>query len=93
MLIACGPEGKLIGTLLEKAMDKTPYDDWVQARVIARARELEMTAYAIAKTSDGRVSEDHVQAYLTKRKSMGSHKLQHVLRALRLEILPHDDKG
>lgn len=60
--------------------------DWIQARVISRAEELGLTAYAIAKASGGAVSEDHVQAYLTRRKSMGSHKLQHVLRALGLEL-------
>ena len=46
-----------------------------------------MSAYEIAKRTGGAVSEDHVQAYLTRRKSMGSHKLQHVLRALGLAIV------
>lgn len=58
--------------------------DWVQDRVIARAAELGLTSYAIAKAAGGAVSEDHIQAYLTRKKSMGSHKLQHVLRVLRL---------
>lgn len=57
-------------------------NDWLQSAIIARAAELELTAYAIAKATNGAVSEDHVQAYLTRRKSMGSHKLQHVIRVL-----------
>ncbi len=60
--------------------------DWIQARVIARARELQLTSYAIAQRTEGAVSEDHVRAYLTRAKSMGSHKLQHVLRVLGLRI-------
>lgn len=62
--------------------------DWVQETVIARARELGLTAYAIAKRTDGKVSEDHVKNYLERRSSMGSHKLQHVLRALDLGVTP-----
>jgi hypothetical protein len=57
-------------------------EDWLQSVVIDRAKELGLTAYAIAKLTGWAVSEDHVQAYLTRRKSMGSHKLQHVLAAL-----------
>jgi hypothetical protein len=60
--------------------------DWIQQAVIARAKALGLTAYRIAQMTDGAVSEDHVQAYLTRRKSMGSHKLQHVLRVLDLDI-------
>lgn len=56
--------------------------DWIQERVIARAAELEMTAYAVAKATEGAVDENHVRNYLQRRSSMGSHKLQHVLRVL-----------
>lgn len=61
--------------------------DWIQSRVIARANELGLTAYAIAQKTGGRVSNDHVKDYLERRKSMGSHKLQHVLTVLGLEIV------
>jgi hypothetical protein len=64
--------------------------DKIQSIVIRRAEKLGLTAYAIAKQTDGAVSEDHVKAYLTHRKSMGSHKLQHVLRVLGLKIVPED---
>jgi hypothetical protein len=60
--------------------------DWLQSAVIARAAALKLTAYAIAKLTDGKVSEDHVKDYLLRRKSMGSHKLQHVLRVLGMEV-------
>jgi hypothetical protein len=60
--------------------------DWVQATVMARALELGLTAYAIAQRTGGAVSEDHIQAYLTRRKSCGSHKLQHIFRALGLRL-------
>lgn len=61
-------------------------EDWLQDKVIARAAHLGLTAYAIAKATGGKVSEDHIQAYLTRKKSMGSHKLQHVLTALGLQV-------
>jgi hypothetical protein len=63
-----------------------PQYDTIQSAVIARVEELGLTAYEIAKRAGGKVSEDHVKDYLTRRKSMGSHKLQHVLAVLRLEI-------
>lgn len=60
--------------------------DWIQEAVIARAAELGLTAYALAKLTGGAVSEDHVKDYLERRKSMGSHKLQHLLAALGLTV-------
>lgn len=62
--------------------------DWVQRRVADRARELGLTAYAIAAACGHAVSQDHVRAYLRGEKSMGSHKLQHVLRVLGLDVTP-----
>lgn len=61
-------------------------DDWIQMRVAARASEMGLTAYAIAKATNWAVSEDHVRHYLDRRTSMGSGKLQHVLRVLGLDI-------
>lgn len=60
--------------------------DTIQETVIAQAKKLGLTSYAIAKSTDGAVSEDHVRAYILREKSMGSHKLQHVLRVLGLKI-------
>lgn len=62
--------------------------DEIQEAVIARARERNMTAYAVAMATEGRVSENAVREYMARRASMGSHKLQHVLRALGLTITP-----
>jgi hypothetical protein len=63
-----------------------PRYDEIQSAVIARVRELGLTAYAVAKATGGAVSEDHVRAYLSRQKSMGSHKLQHIFRALGLTV-------
>lgn len=63
-------------------------NDKIQDIVIKRASQLHLTSYAIAQLTGGEVSEDHVRAYLTHRKSMGSHKLQHVLKALKLRVEP-----
>src|SRR5262245_59037945 len=65
--------------------------DWIQLAVIRRAKELDLTAYAIAKLTNGKVSEDHVKSYLEKRASMGSHKLQHVFRVLGLDVFVRED--
>ena len=60
--------------------------DWLQDAVIERAAALQRTAYSIARDCGWAVSEDHVRDYLRRRKSMGSHKLQHVLRVLGLGL-------
>ena len=62
-------------------------DDWIREVAIARAAELGLTSYEIAKRTAGAVSEDHVHAYLTRRHSMTSELLQHVLRVLGLDIV------
>jgi len=67
--------------------------DWIQERVIARAKTLGLTAYAIAQATGGKVSEDHIRHYLMKRKSCGSHKLQHILRVLGLRIEAGEQKN
>lgn len=69
------------------AEKKTDTRDWVQERVIARAAELGLTAYAVAQSVAEHVSASHVYDYLARRKSMGSHKLAHLLTALRLTII------
>ena len=63
-----------------------PQEDWIQAACIERAKELRLNASEIARLTEGAVSDDHVRDYLTRRKSMGSHKLQHVLKVLGLTI-------
>lgn len=62
--------------------------DKIQDIIIKRAEQLGLSSYAIAQLTDGAVSEDHVRKYLTHRNSMGSHKLQHVIRALKLHLVP-----
>ncbi len=82
-------DAKIVSRLMREAADHLHdhwAEDWVQEAVAARAGELGLSAYAIAKATGGAVSEDHVLAYMSRRKSMGSHKLQHVLRALGLTV-------
>ncbi len=74
------------GAIIRTRKRRADLHDWIQDSVIARANKLGLTSYAIAKASEGAVSEDHVRDYLTRAKSMGSHKLQHVLRVLGLKI-------
>lgn len=74
---------------MAKANPKVAEGDWVQDAVIARAAELGLTAYALAKASG--VSQTHVRDYLSRNKTMGSHLLQQVLRVLRLKITPEEE--
>jgi hypothetical protein len=76
-------------TKTETLSDPPPdLSDWIQETVIQRAATLGLTAYKVAQATGGAVSEEHVRNYLQRRKSMGSHKLQHVLDALGLAIAP-----
>lgn len=59
--------------------------DWIQDAVIERANELQLTGYALAQQCG--VSENHVQRYLTRKSSMSSYKLQHVLSALGMKLV------
>jgi hypothetical protein len=52
--------------------------------------ELGFNPNQVAEKLDGIVSRSHVCDYLTRRSSMGSHKVQHLLKVLNLEIQPKD---
>lgn len=52
----------------------------------AQARRLGLSAYAVAKATQGKVSDDHVAAFFAGRKEMGSHRLDAVLAVLGLEV-------
>ena len=83
------PDAKALAKLMREAGDfaaKNIRKDWLQEAVIARAAELGLTAYAVAKLTGDHVTADHVKDYLERRKSMGSHKLQAVLLALGMKI-------
>lgn len=62
--------------------------DEIRDACAARAQELALTPYAIAKATDGAVSQDQVRAYLNGTSSMTSVRLQHVLRVLGLRLTP-----
>lgn len=64
-----------------------PDPNFIRERVIERAAELALTSYAIAhRVPAGGVSEDAVRAYLTRRRSLESSRLAHVLRVLGLTV-------
>lgn len=60
--------------------------DTIRDVVVARAAKLNMSAYAIAQACGGAVNEDTVRKYLRGDASMGSDRLQHVFKALRLRV-------
>ena len=62
--------------------------DKIQDQCIARMEELGLNPNRVSELVEGSVSRMHVYDYLTRKKSMGSHKLQHVLAALKLRITP-----
>jgi hypothetical protein len=66
--------------------DKQAAPDWIRARVVERAGELDLTAYALAKMTEGKVSKDTVGRYLSGRGSISSDRLQHLLTALGLTV-------
>ena len=60
--------------------------DAIQDLCIARMTELGLNPNQVAERLDGQVSRTHVCDYLTRRASIGSHKLQHLLVVLQLAI-------
>lgn len=68
-------------------MRKSPgLTDELQEKCIARAREMRLTPYALDIKTGGKVSQRHIEAFLERRCSLSSHKLQHLLKALDLEL-------
>ena len=66
--------------------------DHIRDTVVERARALHLSAYEVAKRTGGLVSEAHVGAFFAGRKTMGSGKLQHLLRVLQLKIVEDADR-
>lgn len=63
--------------------------DTIQEQCIARMKELGLNPNQVAERLPN-MSRTHVCDYLSRRSSMGSHKLQHLLKILQLEIQPKD---
>lgn len=61
-------------------------DGTLRAAVIARAKSLGLTAYAIARDTGGMVSPDHMRAYLTGAKDMTGERLDAVMRVLGMHV-------
>lgn len=72
-------------------MAETQTQDWIRDTVIARARELKLSAYAIAKRTGYRVTQETISHYLQGRSSMTTGKLQYVLTVLHLRLAASPD--
>jgi hypothetical protein len=69
--------------------------DWIQEACITRVRELGLDYHDIADDLErsGKIhSPEHIKMYLTRRASMGSHALQHLMHYLGLEVMPIHNK-
>lgn len=62
--------------------------DKIQEQCIKRMEAMGLNPNRVAELVGATISRTHVCDYLTRRKSMGSHKLQHLLVALDLKITP-----
>ncbi len=78
---------------VKTAADAGVGPDAIQDACIARMAALGLTAYEVAELLEGKVSASHVYDYLARRKSMGSHKLVHLLDALGLELRERISSG
>lgn len=71
-------------------MPKRPPEptDPIRDQVIARAAELELSAWALAAAADppGAVSRQHLHMYLTRQASISTAKLAAIMPALGLKI-------
>jgi hypothetical protein len=67
-----------------------PAADWIRDAVAERAAELALSAYAIAKATNGAATEDSVRRYLTGATSLSSARLAAVLTVLGLTLAAAD---
>lgn len=81
------PSAMMNQPIIQPRLSRDELRDWIQDACIARARELGLSAQQIADRTKGRVNVLHIQKYLDRRASCGSHKLQHILRALGLTVV------
>lgn len=68
-------------------IDRDRLRDDIQDQVIARAAEFGWDADRLDVETAGRIGAEHIRGFLARERSMGSHKLQHLLRALRGRIV------
>ena len=61
-------------------------DDEIREAIIRRVDKLGLTAYAIAKASNGKLTQKHVREYLIRESSMTSARLQHLLPIIGMEV-------
>ena len=63
-----------------------PHRDEIQSTIIKRMESLGMNPNQVAEMVEGKVSRGHVCDYLTRKSGMGTHKAQHLMKALGLKI-------
>ena len=61
-----------------------PKPQTIRAAVVAAKDRLGLTAYAIARQTNGAVSDDMLRLYLTGKSDLTSEKLDAVLRVLKI---------
>lgn len=62
------------------------FHDAIQERCIKSMIRLGMNPNQVADAVEGKIARSHVCDFLTRRASIGSHKLQHLLPVLKLKI-------
>lgn len=70
-----------------QVIDRDRLRDCLQDQVIARAAEFGWDANRLDVETAGRIGAEHIRGFLARERSMGSHKIQHLLRALRGRIV------
>ena len=67
-------------------MAESGTDGTLRTSIIARAKSLGLTAYAIARDTGGVVSPDHMRAYMVGDKDMTGERLDAVMRVLGMRV-------
>lgn len=68
-------------------------NDWIRKIVVARAEEMELSAYALAQKTEGAVSISAVKRFMRGKHQIGDHHLAAIMRVLKLKITPIDAKA
>lgn len=63
-----------------------PKPDTIRAAVVAAAARLDLNPYALAKATDGAVSDDQIRRYLAGTTDLTSARLDAVFRVLGLRV-------
>ena len=73
--------------MTDKPRPIQPQRDEIQSAIIARMVHLGLNPNQVAEMVEGKVSRGHVCDYLTRKSGMGTHKAQHLMKALGLTLV------